>query len=93
MAKPKTIDPPSITTTITTEKEYHWLISKDQLLTIFRLITPIQGGIPDNALVQIRVPSGADRSGMELDLNEVGGLRISWTKTTVEEPDGKKETR
>lgn len=68
---------------VTTTREYSCTISKAELLRF------LNGGeaalshkmLPSDTEICITVPSGGDYSGDSLDLDDAGGLQVSWRET------------
>lgn len=70
--------------TTTTKREYTaTFMSQDIIDLLMGRTNRFPYILSSGASVTIRVPSGGDYSGMSLDLNDVGGLMVSWTDTEV----------
>lgn len=55
-------------------------VSKQDFLHLLEDSKVLSRRIPYNAEVTVTVPSGGDFSGDSLDLDEAGGLTISWVE-------------
>jgi len=61
---------------VTTSKEYSCKLSREDLVQALNPGLAYQ--IPSDAKITITVPTGGDYSGDCLDLDEVGGLTLTW---------------
>lgn len=66
---------------ITTTKEYSCTISKAELLRILNDRPALAHKLPFDTEVHVTVPSGGDYSGDSLDLDDAGGLQLTWRET------------
>lgn len=63
-----------------TRSEHEVLVTSEDLLKWLRR----KEGVEDNAKMTITVPSGGDYGGQTLDLDEVGGITVTWTSEVKE---------
>lgn len=66
---------------VTETRFYECTLQKEELLRIFNDANALAHRLPADAEVTITVPSGGDYSGDTLQLDEAGGLTISWRET------------
>lgn len=66
---------------VTTTTEHTIKVSKFDIISWLRDRGELPRIKPDNLEVTITVPSGADYSGDDLDLDDVGGITITYEET------------
>lgn len=67
---------------VTTTREYSCTISKAELIKFLNGEGALSHKmLPPDTEVSITVPSGGDYSGDSLDLDEAGGLQLTWRET------------
>lgn len=77
---------PDVKLKVTTKKEYECVLSKDQILEYLmgrsKWMYPLRA---NNVTVSITVtcPSGGDCSGETFSIDDVGGLKVTWTEIEV----------
>lgn len=74
---------------VETTKHYTCKVSRAELLRVMNSSGGLPQHLPADTQVTITVPSGGDYSGDDLDLDEAGGLTLSWVEREVSQPERK----